>query len=539
MNLISLLTISSLILFIAYFIYGSFLERRLKINPKLITPAHTLKDNVDYVPAKKPILLGHHFATIAGGGPIVGPITAIVFGWLPALLWVILGSIFIGGVHDYTALQASIRHKAKSVGEIIKQYMGEGGQVLFLLFAISAIILVVGVFIILIAITFEKVPQAATASLLFLLIAILFGFLVNILKMNIGSATIFGIAAMMGSVWLGMLYPISLSAPIWSLILIAYAFVASVLPVWILLQPRDYLNAFLLYGLIIGAAIGIFMANPVIQFPSFTGFYHPSIGYLFPVLFITIACGAVSGFHSLVASGTTSKQLDNERDGKLIAYGSMLMEALLAIIAISSVAYLTQAEFTSRWEELGGPIGIFSAGIGHFISHMGIAESAAIAFTALVASAFLLTSLDSITRLGRYTVQELTDKRIPEFSQSNSLATIVILVGGGWLAFSGTHTTIWPIFGAANQMLAGISLLAVSIWFIRTGLKPLFTIIPMFFMFMVTMSALGMIIYQNITTGNILLACLAAVLLLLCMFLAVEGYRAIYRKNDRTPPLHV
>jgi carbon starvation protein len=331
-NLLTLLIVSGIILIIAYFTYGRYVERQLKIDPNRETPANTMYDGVDYVPAKKPVLLGHHFATIAGGGPIVGPITAALFGWLPAVFWILLGSIFIGGVHDFASLQASIKHKAQSIGTIIKEHMGKRGQLLFLVFSIATLMLIVGVFIILVANTFVAVPEAATASMLFIGIAIVFGFLVHQLRMNLVVASILGVIAMLLSIWLGIEFPLKLNGTTWSIILLVYAFLASVMPVWILLQPRDYLNSFLLYGMIAGAAVGIILAAPVIQFPAFTGFHNETLGYLFPILFITIACGAISGFHSLVSSGTTAKQLDNEKNGKFIAYGGMLLEAFLAII---------------------------------------------------------------------------------------------------------------------------------------------------------------------------------------------------------------
>ncbi|MDQ0340428.1 carbon starvation protein [Caldalkalibacillus uzonensis] len=532
MNFLTLMFICGVIFIIAYFTYGKFLERKLGIDPNRPTPAHTMHDGVDYVPAKKPVLLGHHYASIAGGGPIVGPITAAVFGWLPAVLWVVIGSIFVGGVHDYSSLQASIRHKAQSIGAVIKEYIGNRGQILFLLFSISALILIVGVFVILVADTFVAVPQAATASMLFLGLAILFGFVVNQLRVNLVVATIFGMIAMLASVWIGINYPLNLSATTWVWILLIYAYVASVLPVWVLLQPRDYLNSFLLYGMMVGAVLGIIIAAPAIQMDAYTGFYDENLGYLFPILFITIACGAISGFHSLVSSGTTAKQLDNERSGKFITYGGMLLEGFLAIIVIGSIAYLTQAEYAARLAELGGPIGTFAAGIGYFMSHWGIAETTATTFAALTASAFLFTTLDSATRLGRYAVQELADQRVPALAKNIHLSTLIVLIGAGALALSGTWSTVWPLFGSANQMLGAIALLAVSVWLIKKGVKSYFTIIPMVFMFIVTLSALVVLIQRNFATGNYFLAISAIFLAVLCLFLIMEAWRSLSATKD-------
>ncbi|WP_202080942.1 carbon starvation CstA family protein [Caldalkalibacillus salinus] len=539
MSLLTLLFISGVIFLVAYYTYGTFVEKKLNVEPDRQTPAHEMYDGVDYVPARKPVLLGHHFATIAGGGPIVGPVTAVLFGWIPAVLWIIVGSIFVGGVHDYTALQASIRHKAQSIGTIIKAYIGDRGQVLFLIFSIATLILIVGVFVILVAGTFEAVPQAATASVMFLGVAILFGILVNQIRMNLFGASILGIGAMLLSVWVGLNYPIQLSATVWSLILIGYAYIASVLPVWLLLQPRDYLNSFLLYGMMAGAALGILIANPTLEFPGYTGFYHAELGFLFPILFITIACGAISGFHSLVSSGTTAKQLDSERNGKFIAYGGMLIEGFLAIIAVGSVAYLTQEQLAMTMSDMGGAIGAFAAGIGYFMSHWGIDQTTAVSFTSLVASAFLLTSLDSATRLGRYAVQELTEGRAPVISRNMHMATFVVVLGAAGLALTGTANTVWPLFGSANQMLGAIALLAVTVWLTKLGVKSLFTIIPMVFMFFVTLGALIVLMSKHFVEQNWFLMISAFVLFVLCLFLVVEAWRHLFPPKDKDQTIKV
>lgn len=535
MTLVTLLLVVGVIFIIAYFTYGKFLEKKLDVDPNRKTPAIEMADGVDYVAARKPVLLGHHFATIAGGGPIVGPVSAAVFGWIPAVIWIVLGSIFVGGVHDYTSLQASIRHKAQSIGTIIKEYIGNRGQTLFLSFSIATLILIVGVFVILVRDTFVSVPEAATSSMLFIGLAILFGILVNQVRMNFVVASIFGVIAMFACVWIGNLFPLELSGTTWVVILLGYSYVASVLPVWILLQPRDYLNSFLLYGMMIGATIGILFANPVIKMAGYTGFHNNTLGYLFPILFITIACGAVSGFHSLVSSGTTAKQLDNEKNGKFITYGGMLIEGFLAVIAIGSVAYLSQADFAARLAELGGPIPTFSAGIGFLMSSFGIPEAVGTTFVALVASAFLMTTLDSATRLGKYGVQEFAEGRSKFFSNQH-ISTIVIVIGAGALAVSGTWNKVWPLFGSANQMLGALALLAVSIWLVRKGVRAWFTIIPMIFMFIITLAALGVLIYENIFTGeqpNYFLAGSSFVLLVLCVFLIIEAWNSFTNTKDK------
>lgn len=531
MSGILLMLIAGIIFIIAYFTYGKYLDKKLQVDPNRKTPAIEMADGVDYVVARKPVLLGHHFATIAGGGPIVGPITAAVFGWIPAVLWIVLGSIFFGGVHDYTSLQASIRHRAQSIGTIIKEYIGNRGQTLFLSFSIATIILIVGVFCVLVADTFAATPEAATASILFTILAIVFGFSVNQMRVNFVMASIFGVIIMFACIWVGILFPIQLSAPVWIVILLIYSYVASVLPVWILLQPRDYLNSYLLYGMMLGGFIGIILANPTIQLAGFTGFYNETLGPLFPILFITIACGAISGFHSLVASGTTAKQLDNERNGRFIAYGGMLIEGFLAVIVVISVAYLTTGAFTERLADSGGPIPTFALGLAHFMNAFGLPMSVGVTFVSLAASAFLLTTLDSATRLGKFGVQEFAEGR-SKFFHNQYVATLVIVVGAAALAFSGTWADLWPLFGSANQMLGALALLAISAWLIKIGVKSLFTLIPMVFMFILTLSALIVLMYQNFMINNWLLTISGFVLFVLCIFLIIEAWNSyITTKN--------
>jgi len=538
-NFLLLLFICGALLTLAYFTYGKFLEKKLEIDPSRKTPAVELSDGVDYVATKKPVLLGHHFATIAGGGPIVGPITAVVFGWVPAVLWIIFGSIFMGGVHDYTSLQASIRHRGQSIGTIIKEYIGKRGQTLFLIFSIATLILIVGVFIILVADTFAAVPEAATASVLFILLAPIFGFVVNQMRVNLFVASIFGVIGMFLSIYIGMMFPIQLDSSVWSMILIIYAYVASVLPVWVLLQPRDYLNSFLLYGMIIGATIGVILFAPQIKYPAYVGFYNENLGYLFPILFITIACGALSGFHSLVSSGTTAKQLDNEKSGRFITYGGMLIEAFLAVIAIGSVIYLSQAEFAARLGELKTPIGMFSAGIGEFMSSFGLPMEIGTSFVALTVSAFLLTSLDSATRLGRYAVQEFCEERAPKLAKNPHAATAVVVALAAVLALSGTWTTVWPIFGAANQMLGALALLAVTAWLAKRKTKTAFTAIPMVLMFIITLSALVVIMQQNFIKGNYILVVIASLLFVLCIALVLEAWQTFTRTKTTDKSIKV
>ncbi|MDW7674283.1 MAG: carbon starvation protein A [Bacillota bacterium] len=537
MNFAVLLVISGLILVIAYFTYGKYVENTLGVNPNLSTPAHTMGDGVDYVPAKPAVLLGHHFATIAGAGPIVGPITAAVFGWVPAVLWIIIGGIFVGGVHDYSSLVASVRHKGKSIGQIIKNNIGKRGQLLFLIFAWATLILVVAVFTILVANTFAATPETATASILLLILAIIFGVAVYRFNVPLIPATIFGVILLFVSIAIGISFPLALSATTWVYILIGYAFIASVTPVWVLLQPRDYLNSFLLYAVLGGAFVGIIVGQPDIAFPAYIGF-KTNLGYLFPILFVTIACGAISGFHSLVSSGTTSKQLSNEKDAKIIGYGGMLIESFLAIIAIGTVAVLSQQGYTSNLSDYGGPVGLFGAGVGSFMSYFGIPIALGTTFATLAVSAFLLTSLDSATRLARYTFQEFTEERMPALNNT-FLATGVSLVFAAALALSGQWSTIWPIFGSANQLLAGLALLGVSVWLGKLGKSNKMTLIPMVFMIIVTLAALINVMSANLfgAKPNYILGIAAVFLFILAILLVLESWKSLFGSSKNQPPI--
>lgn len=509
---------------IAYVTYGSYIVKQLDLDDNRKTPAHTEQDGVDYVPTKSPVLLGHHFASIAGASPIVGPITAAVFGWVPALLWIVIGNIFIGAVHDITALVASVRHKGKSIGVIIQDSIGISGKKLFNLFAWLTLVLVIAAFLIITANTFVAEPAAGTASLLFIIIAVLYGFFVYRRNVPTLPATIIGVAALFVCIGVGLAFPLALSQTTWVIIMMIYIVIASVAPVWILLQPRDYLNSFLLYSLIIGAVIGLVLTNPTIQFSSFGGF-KTDLGYLFPVLFVTIACGAVSGFHCLVASGTTSKQMNKESDAKLLGYGAMLIEGLLAVIALITAAMLIPADYTNLMKN-GGPVALFSAGVGEFLTTLGVSLAIGKSFSALVVSAFALTTLDTATRLGRFIFAEYFEqeakesgKAAPSFLTNKWLGTIVTAGAGSLLALSGQWAAIWPIFGSANQLLGAIALLAVSVWLAKMGKTNWYTKYPMYFMFAITFTALITLVWGNLTKGNYLLSFFGIALLILSVLL--------------------
>ncbi|PSL04411.1 carbon starvation protein A [Cecembia rubra] len=540
MALSSLLLLSGIILFTAYFTYGKYVYNKFGLTDKRKAPSHAFKDGVDYVPSKPIVVLGHHFASIAGAGPIVGPIIAVTFGWIPAVIWILLGGIFFGAVHDLGSMAASLRNQGKSIGVIIQNNIGQKGKQLFILFSFSTLILIIGVFADIIAKTFVNNAGVASASILFIILAVAFGFVSRVVgnsRIAFVIISVIGVVLMYYFVYLGMQLPFELDYQTWVYVLLAYAFVASVTPVSMLLQPRDYLNSFLLYGLIISAVIGVFIANPEIKMDTDIYVNSENLGYLFPVLFVTIACGAISGFHSLVASGTTSKQLDRESDAKMVGFGGMLIESFLAIISVGAVIVLSRSEYLGRLGE-EGPVPLFASGLGSMISSMGISENFAVGFVALTVSAFALTTLDTCTRLARFTLQEyFEDVKHPlgaKVSQNRYLSTTVVVILSILLLASGGFSTLWPIFGSANQLLAALALLTVAVWLMRQKINATFVTIPMFFMFTVTLTSLGLFAWNNFKSEVYVLAVIAALLFLLSISLIVLASKSL-KKEIKTP----
>ena len=566
MNAALLLVVGCVILIVGYVTYGKWLAQQWGIDENRVTPAHELEDGNDYVPAKAPVLMGHHFSSIAGAGPINGPIQAAVFGWVPVLLWVLVGGIFFGAVHDFGALFASIRHKGQSIGEVIEDSMGTSAKRLFIIFSYLTLILVVAAFASIVANTFkatydesgvlDKVASSANAStamisILFILVAIVFGFLVYRRNAGLGISTVIGVAAIVLCMAIGLnFHPLYLNGTTWMIIVGIYITVASVTPVWILLQPRDYLSSFLLYGMMIVAVVGIVGAHPTIDIPAFTGFVDQatngsgvSLGTLFPALFITIACGAISGFHSLVGSGTTAKQLDNEKDARPIAYGGMLIECALALISLCAVGYI--------WKEYvpGGvttPTAVFATGISRMcatIPFLAGAEHVIYSLLILAVSAFCLTSLDTATRLARYMFQEFWLNPGEDVSSVTGfrailvkpiVATLITVVLGIFLGLNG-YANIWALFGAANQLLAALGLMAVATWLGQIGKNNKMFFIPMFFMLIVTICSLLLTIKTNLGaigaegagSWPIVRLVLAVLLIVLSLILAVKAVKTI------------
>lgn len=571
MNSLVLLLICVAVLAIGYIFYGGWLCKQWGVGEgKTETPAHTMEDGVDYVPAKAPILMGHHFSSIAGAGPITGPIGAAMFGWLPVTLWILIGGIFFGGVHDFGALFASVRNKGMSIGEIISANMSKRAKRLFIIFSYLTLILVVAAFASIVASTFGAVydesgavdmaksatpASVAMISMLFIVIAIVFGFCVYRRNVPMGIASVVGVLAIAGIMAIGMnFHPIYLSTKTWMWIVGLYIAIASVTPVWILLQPRDYLSSFLLYAMLGVAFFGVVVAHPTFDasFPVFGGFAVDNgngVQYLFPVLFTTVACGAISGFHSLVSSGTTSKQLDKEKDARPIAYGGMLLECVLAVLTLCAIGYAYKWNAVNPDNALVGATAIFGGGIAHMID--GIIPGSYQVLNSLLVltySAFCLTSLDTATRLARFMFQEFwlepgqTTKDVKEgwkkVMVNPYFATILTVVLGILLGMTG-YAKIWGLFGAANQLLAGIGLLAVATWLGNAGKNNKMFLFPMGFMVIVTICSLvltvknqiGIIAAGGADWGPYAQTILGILLIGLALVLVVEGVQTLSKQK--------
>ncbi len=562
MNAVLILAIGCAILLAGYIFYGKWLSEQWGVNDSNATPAHTLRDDIDYVPAKAPVLMGHHFSSIAGAGPINGPIQAAVFGWVPVALWILIGGIFFGAAHDFGALFASIRHKGQSIGEVVSNNIGERAKKLFIIFAYMTLILVVAAFASIVAGTFngfnadgsrnEANASVAMISILFIFMAVIFGFFVYRKGVSLSIATVIGVAALVACLVIGLnWHPIYLGTTAWMAIIGVYILIASVAPVWILLQPRDYLSSFLLYGMMIIAVVGIIGAgvtghNLSMEIPAFTGFKDPitNRGYLFPALFITIACGAISGFHSLVSSGTTSKQLDREKDAKPIAFGGMLIECALALISLCAVGFIW-SEYVAG--DIRVPTQVFATGLSRMVAcipGLEATEATVSALLILAVSAFCLTSLDTATRLARYMFQEFwlkpgeTYKDVTDFRRilcNPYVATAITVVLGISLGLGG-YDIIWPLFGAANQLLAALALLAVASWLGNIGRNNKMFLFPMVFMLIVTLTSLVFTMYSEflsfstVGTAAIMRFIIALILFVLALVLTKEGAETLLKK---------
>ena len=505
MNGLVIVLIGIVALSAGYLLYGRWLAKKWGIDPKAKTPAYTHEDGQDYVPSSKFTVFSHQFSSIAGAGPVTGPILASVFGWVPVLLWLIIGGLFFGAVQDFGALYASVKNEGKSMGMIIEKYIGKTGRKLFMLFCWLFTLLVIAAFTDMVAGTFNGVgldsaetayanSAAASISMLFIVVAVIFGVIQkHVGKMNEWVKAVVAIALLVAMFAVGMKLPIYASKTAWIYIIMAYLFLASVLPMWLLMQPRDYMTTFMLLGMIIGAVVGVVVAHPQKQLNAFNGFNVNGSG-LFPTLFVTIACGAVSGFHSLVSSGTSSKTVSNEKDMPMIGYGAMVVESLLGIVALVVVG----AVAVGGTKPEGTPFAIFSSGVAGFLEKLGVPVQVATVFMTMCVSALALTSLDSVARIGRMSFQELfygesTDPKQMTPAQrvlTNKYFATVITLFFGYLLTLGGYSNVWPLFGSANQLLAAMVLIALAVFLKTTGRTGWTLYIPMFVMLAVTFTAL-------------------------------------------------
>ena len=515
MNGLVIVLIGIVCLGAGYLLYGRWLANKWGLDAKAKTPAFTHEDGEDYVPSSKFTVFSHQFSSIAGAGPVTGTILASVFGWVPVLLWLIVGGLFFGAVQDFGALYASVKNEGKSMGMIIEKYIGKTGRKLFMLFCWLFTLLVIAAFTDMVAGTFvakgvegmtEKTANAdasaASISMLFIVVAIIFGLVQKSIakagkKMNEWVKAIVAIVLLVAMFAVGMALPIYATKSAWIYIIMAYLFLASVMPMWLLMQPRDYMTTFMLLGMIIGAVLGVVVAHPSMNLNAFNGFTlgsGASKQMLFPTLFVTIACGAVSGFHSLVSSGTSSKTISNEKDMPMVGYGAMVVESLLGIVALVVVG----AVAVNGTKPAGTPFAIFSTGVAGFLEKLGVPVHVATVFMTMCVSALALTSLDSVARIGRMSFQELfygdsTDPATMTPVQrvlTNKYFATVITLFFGYLLTLGGYNNVWPLFGSANQLLAAMVLIAIAVFLKTTGRTGWTLYAPMFIMLAVTFTAL-------------------------------------------------
>lgn len=505
MNSLVIILIAVVALSAGYLFYGRWLAKKWGLDAKAKTPAFTHEDGEDYVPSSKFTVFSHQFSSIAGAGPVTGPILASVFGWVPVLLWLLIGGLFFGAVQDFGALYASVKNEGKSMGMIIEKYIGKTGRKLFMLFCWLFTLLVIAAFTDMVAGTFAATgladsavayanSSAASISMLFIVVAVIFGLIQKkVGKMNETVKALVAIGLLVAMFAVGMSFPIYASKTAWIYIVMAYLFLASVMPMWLLMQPRDYMTTFMLLGMIIGALLGVVVAHPDMQLNAFNGF-NVGGSSMFPALFVTIACGAVSGFHSLVSSGTSSKTISNEKDMPMVGYGAMVVESLLGVVALVVVG----AVASNGTKPEGTPFAIFSSGVAGFLEKMGVPVTVATVFMTMCVSALALTSLDSVARIGRMSFQELflgdtTDpsKMSPlQKVLTNKYFATVITLFFGYLLTLGGYSNVWPLFGSANQLLAALVLIALAVFLKTTGRTGWTLYFPMGMMLVVTFTAL-------------------------------------------------
>ena len=520
MNGLLLLGLAALILVVAYLCYGRYLVKTWGIDPNATTPAVAKEDGVDYVPTNKWTVFAHQFSSIAGAGPVTGPVMAMMFGWLPAFLWVVIGGVFFGAVQDFGALYASVKSEGKSMGQIIEKYIGRTGKKLFFLFCWVFTLIVIAAFADMVAGTFNGFSvegaklapntSAASISILYVFVAMAFGLLLRKVNLEGWPKVVLGIVLIVAMLAVGIKFPVYATKTTWIYLVFVYIFFASVTPMWLLKSPRDYLTTFLFIGMIAAAVVGVFMSNPTVTVPAFTGFKSATGSYLFPTLFVTIACGAVSGFHSLVSSETSSKMVKNEKDMLQVGYGSMLLESLLAVLVIVIVGSLPNLKQTGVLDsalanmalaDTATPFTKFSAGVTGLVAQLGLPQSWGLCIMTMFVSALALTSLDAVARISRMSFQEFFEVEEGETPSqlvsvlTNKYVSTLISLFFGYLLSLGGYVNIWPLFGSANQLLAAMVLVSLAVFLKVTGRKGFMLYVPMVLMFIVTMTALVQAIY--------------------------------------------
>jgi len=548
--------------FFGYRFYAALIESRLVKPGNAKTPAHSMHDGVDFVPAKKTILFGHHFASISGAGPIIGPIVALVsFGWFAAFCWILVGNVFIGAVHDYLTLMLSVRNRGTSVADIAEKAMGKRAKAVFSIFLYLALILVVTVFGMVGAKTLVAQPGMVIPTFFLIPVAIFFGWAVYVKRFPLVPSTAIVLALNVGAIYYGFHHPVAIPeeglfgiSPLnfWFIILMLYAAVASILPVNILLQPRDYIATFNLYFAMLVGVVAILIVRPTMNVPPVLTSFSSSSGPVWPMLFVLVACGAVSGFHCLVSSGTTSKQLSSERHGKAIAYGGMLLEGILAVMTLIMVgAGLYWVAPTGDTVNMGrygirevmasgGWVVAFGNGFGRIVGDMlpfvGFSMASMLAMTAL--KTFILTTLDSSTRIARFIIEESIGRRNPFFA-NKYVALLFVIVPSYILGASSGYAKIWPVFGAANQLIAALALMAVSAYLVGMRKPVKYTLIPAIFMMVTTIAALCWQAFQFFTgeKPNYFLGNLSIILIVMALFVAYEGSSAFFRPAGREKEL--
>ena len=510
MNTLVIVLIAAVVLFGAYVFYGRWLANKWGIDPKAKTPAVAFNDGKDYVPTNGWTVFSHQFSSIAGAGPVTGAIQAAAFGWLPVLLWVLIGGIFFGAVTDFGALYASVKNKGKSMGMLIEKYIGKTGRRLFLIFEWIFCCIVIAAFADMVAGTFNaytvtdagvtELAAAATTngaagmiSIMFMVFAVVLGLVQKKFKLTGAKEAVVGILCIVASFAIGMNCPLIFGKAVWSYITFVYIFFAAVLPMWLLKQPRDYMTTFMFICMIAGAVVGLFVAHPTMNLPVFTGFTNEKLGTMFPILFVTVACGAVSGFHSLVSSGTSSKTIENEKDMPKVGYGAMVLESLLAVLALCVAGAAAAADGTPA---AGTPFQVFSSGVAGFFEMFGVPVYVATAFMTMCVSALALTSLDAVARIGRMAFQELFSIDDMEHAEGwrklfcNVYFSTIVTLAVGFVLTKIGYANIWPLFGSANQLLSALVLITLCVFLKVTGRSNKMIFPPLIIMLCVTFTAL-------------------------------------------------